>query len=140
MQYLSALHTDQRFLAECHGRLVCTTRKRALYWSAFISVADLKATILQFIEVHNEHSAKPFKWNKTAEAIISTVSANLSIRRLEPGTMWVNVTATGRQVVGPSSSSQHNQRARPEDAPVLVPPGLDSAARSVVRGSSAHHN
>lgn len=43
---------------------------RALYRVAFTSVAELKAAIRQFIEAHNEHSAKPFKWNKTAEAII----------------------------------------------------------------------
>jgi hypothetical protein len=33
----------------------------------------VKAAIRQSIEAHNEHSAKPFKWNKTAEAIISSV-------------------------------------------------------------------
>ncbi|MGW8462131.1 IS630 family transposase [Pseudomonas sp. CLCA07] len=47
--------------------------RRALYRGAFTSVADLKAAIRQFIEAHNEHSAKPFKWNKTAESIISSV-------------------------------------------------------------------
>jgi len=35
--------------------------RRALYRGAFTSVADLKATIRQFIETHNEHSVKPFK-------------------------------------------------------------------------------
>ncbi|MFJ2455761.1 IS630 family transposase, partial [Pseudomonas protegens] len=39
----------------------------------FCSVAELKTGIRQFIEAHNEHSAKPFKWNKTAETIISSV-------------------------------------------------------------------
>ncbi|ALI05126.1 transposase [Pseudomonas fluorescens] len=47
--------------------------RRALYRGAFTSVADLKVAIRQFIEAHNEHSAKPFKWNKTAEAITSSV-------------------------------------------------------------------
>ncbi|RBL65837.1 IS630 family transposase, partial [Pseudomonas sp. MWU13-2625] len=47
--------------------------RRVLYRGAFTSVADLKAAIRQFIEAHNEHSAKPFKWNKTAEAIISSL-------------------------------------------------------------------
>jgi transposase len=47
--------------------------RRALYRGAFTSVADLKTAIRQFIEVHNEHLAAPFKWNKTAEAIISSV-------------------------------------------------------------------
>ncbi|AZC39433.1 putative transposase [Pseudomonas chlororaphis subsp. piscium] len=36
-------------------------------------MADLKAAIRQFIEAHNELSAKPFRWNKTAESIISSV-------------------------------------------------------------------
>jgi len=41
---------------------------------------SLKVAIRQFIEAHNEHSAKPFKWNKTAEAIISSVyKAKLSV-------------------------------------------------------------
>jgi transposase len=54
--------------------------RRALYRGAFTSVADLKTAIRQFIEAHNEFSAKPFKWNKTAEAIISSVhKAKLSV-------------------------------------------------------------
>ncbi|OKP70138.1 IS630 family transposase [Pseudomonas fluorescens] len=54
--------------------------RRALYQGAFTSVADLKAAIRQFIEAHNEHSAKPFMWNKTAESIISSVyKAMLSV-------------------------------------------------------------
>ncbi|MGH8383466.1 IS630 family transposase [Pseudomonas sp.] len=47
--------------------------RRALYRGVFTSVAELKTGIRQFIEAHNEHSAKPFKWNKTAETIISSV-------------------------------------------------------------------
>jgi len=47
--------------------------RRALYRGGFTSVADLKTAIRQFIEVHNEYSAKPFKWNKAAEVIISLV-------------------------------------------------------------------
>lgn len=39
----------------------------------FTGVAELKTGIRQFIEAHNEHSAKPFKWNKTAATIISSV-------------------------------------------------------------------
>ena len=53
---------------------------RALYRGAFTSVADLKTAIRQFIDAHNEFSAKPLKWNKTAEAIISSVhKAKLSV-------------------------------------------------------------
>lgn len=48
--------------------------RRALYRGVFSSVAELKASIRHFIETHNEHSAKPFKWNKAAEAIISSVN------------------------------------------------------------------
>lgn len=47
--------------------------RRALYRGVFTSVADLKTAIRHFIEAHNELSAKPFKWNKTAESIISSV-------------------------------------------------------------------
>ena len=48
--------------------------RRALYRGVFTSVAELKAAIRQFIEAHNDLSAKPFKWNKTAESIISSVN------------------------------------------------------------------
>ncbi|EXF95940.1 endonuclease DDE [Pseudomonas fluorescens HK44] len=48
--------------------------RRALYRGAFTSVADLKAAIRQFIEAHNDLSAKPFRWNKTAESIINSVN------------------------------------------------------------------
>ncbi len=47
--------------------------RRALYRDAFSSVADLRAAIRRFIEAHNEHSAKPFRWNKTAESISNSV-------------------------------------------------------------------
>ncbi|WP_239990635.1 MULTISPECIES: IS630 family transposase [unclassified Pseudomonas] len=46
--------------------------RRALYRGVFTSVADLKVAIRQFITAHNELSTKPFKWNKTAESIISS--------------------------------------------------------------------
>ena len=45
----------------------------ALYRGAFTIVAELKTDIRQFIVAPNEHSAEPFKWNKTAETIISSV-------------------------------------------------------------------
>lgn len=58
--------------------------RRALYRDAFSSVADLRAAIRRFIEAHNEHSAKPFRWNKTAESIISSVHrAKLALIRNE---------------------------------------------------------
>lgn len=56
--------------------------RRALYRGVFTSVTDLKAAIRQFITAHNEYSAKPFKWNKTAEAIITSVYiAKLSVMK-----------------------------------------------------------
>ena len=45
-------------------------------------VADFKTAIREFIEAYNEHSAKPFKCNKTAKSIISSVhKAELSAIR-----------------------------------------------------------
>ncbi|SDT17093.1 Transposase [Halopseudomonas litoralis] len=56
--------------------------RRALYRDAFTSVADLIAAIRGFIDVHNEHSAKPFRWSKIAKSIISSVNrAKLSAVR-----------------------------------------------------------
>ncbi|MBE7374399.1 hypothetical protein IN820_07670 [Pseudomonas sp. AL-54] len=34
---------------------------------ADLKVADLKTAIRRSIEARNEHSAKPFRWSKTAE-------------------------------------------------------------------------
>ena len=48
--------------------------RRALHRGVFTNVAELKAAIRQCIEAHNDLSAKPFKWNKTAESIISSVN------------------------------------------------------------------
>jgi transposase len=54
--------------------------RRALYRGAVTNVVDLKAAIRQSIAAHNEPSAKPFKWKKTAEAIIGSVhKAKLSV-------------------------------------------------------------
>ena len=56
--------------------------RRALYRGVFTSVTDLKVAIHQFITAHNEHSTKPFKWTKTAAAIISSVHmAKLSVMK-----------------------------------------------------------
>lgn len=43
------------------------------YRWAFSSMPELKAAIRQFIETHNDLSAKPFRWNKTANSTISGV-------------------------------------------------------------------
>jgi phage-related protein len=47
--------------------------RRALYRGVFTSVPALKAELRRFIEVHNEKSAKPFKWTKPAGNIIAAV-------------------------------------------------------------------
>ncbi len=47
--------------------------RRALYRGNFSSVNALNREIHRFIEVHNERSAKPFKWIKKADAIIKRV-------------------------------------------------------------------
>ena len=57
--------------------------RRALYRGVFSSVKELKDEIHRFIKVHNVMSAKPFKWTKSAKAIIESVqrakeSANIT--------------------------------------------------------------
>ena len=48
--------------------------RRALYRGVFTSVADLREAIRAFIKAHNEESAKPFKWTKSANTIIDAVA------------------------------------------------------------------
>lgn len=47
--------------------------RRALYRGIFTSVAELKNEIRRYIKIHNKELAKPFKWTKSAEKIISAV-------------------------------------------------------------------
>lgn len=47
--------------------------RRALYRGVFSSVKELKDEIQRFIRVHNTACAKPFKWTKSAKAIIDSV-------------------------------------------------------------------
>lgn len=47
--------------------------RRALYRGVHTSVKELNESIRQFIRAHNKHTAKPFKWTKTAEKIIASV-------------------------------------------------------------------
>lgn len=47
--------------------------RRALQRGIFTSVKELRAEIHRFIEVHNVKSAKPFKWTKSAAAILDSV-------------------------------------------------------------------
>lgn len=57
--------------------------RRAIYRGIFSSVMDLRNEIKRFIEVHNATNAKPFRWTKSATAIIESVqrakqSANIT--------------------------------------------------------------
>ena len=48
--------------------------RRAIYRGVFTSVKELRDEIHRFIKVHNAESAKPFKWTKSAAAIIESVN------------------------------------------------------------------
>jgi len=48
--------------------------RRAIYRGVFTSVKELRDKIHRFIKVHNDESAKPFKWTKSAAAIIESVN------------------------------------------------------------------
>ena len=39
----------------------------------FTSVTELREEIRRFIEAHNMHAAKPFRWTKSASAILDAV-------------------------------------------------------------------
>lgn len=47
--------------------------RSCLYRGNFTSVRELRDEIRRYISVHNEESAKPFKWTKTAEKILKKV-------------------------------------------------------------------
>lgn len=54
--------------------------RRALYRGIFTSVGELKSAIKKYIKVHNEKLAKPFRWHKSAESIMTSVArAKLSL-------------------------------------------------------------
>lgn len=68
----AALHAHQCFMAE----------RRALYRGTFISVQALREAIRQFIDTHNTHAAKPFRWTQNAAVILAKVErAKQSISR-----------------------------------------------------------
>jgi hypothetical protein len=46
---------------------------RTLYRGVFRSVDELRKVIKQFIAVHNDTLAKPFRWTKSAEATLGSV-------------------------------------------------------------------
>ena len=47
--------------------------RRSLYRGVFTSVAELRQELRRYVRVHNEESAKPFVWTKSAQAIIAAV-------------------------------------------------------------------
>jgi len=47
--------------------------RRAIYRGVFTSVKELRNEIHRFIRVHNAENAKPFKWTKSATAILASV-------------------------------------------------------------------
>jgi len=54
--------------------------RRTLYRGIFTSVGELKTAIRRFIKIHNEKLAKPFRWHKSAESILTSVArAKLSV-------------------------------------------------------------
>jgi len=54
-------------------RWFASLERRALYRSAVGSVQELREVIRQFIDAHNAHSAKPFRWTKSADTILAKV-------------------------------------------------------------------
>lgn len=54
-------------------RWFASLERRALYRGIFGSVQELREAIRQFIDAHNTHSAKPFRWTKSAESILTKV-------------------------------------------------------------------
>ena len=47
--------------------------RRALYRGVFTSVTALREELRRYVRTHNEESAKPFVWTKSARAIIEAV-------------------------------------------------------------------
>ena len=56
--------------------------RRALRRGVFTSVSELRDEIRRFIETHNMHYAKPFRWTKAASVILDAVErARQSLRQ-----------------------------------------------------------
>ncbi len=47
--------------------------RRALYRGVFTSVTELRKELRRYVKVHNDESAKPFAWTKSARTIIEAV-------------------------------------------------------------------
>lgn len=48
--------------------------RRAIHRGVFASVKELRDEIQRFIRAHNAHSAKPFRWTKSASSIVDSVN------------------------------------------------------------------
>jgi len=48
--------------------------RRALYRNSFTNVKELRTEIKRYIAVHNKRLAKPFKWTRSAKAIMKSVA------------------------------------------------------------------
>ena len=57
--------------------------RRALRRGVFTSVTELRETIHRFIDAHNTHAAKPFRWTKSAHAILDAVDRARETLRIE---------------------------------------------------------
>lgn len=58
--------------------------RRSLYRGCFTSTTELRDEIHRYIKVHNERTAKPFRWTKAAEALIESQERGRT--KLEDGT------------------------------------------------------
>lgn len=47
--------------------------RRAIHRGVFTSVKDLRQEIRRYIDAHNQHAAKPFRWTKSAQVILDAV-------------------------------------------------------------------
>lgn len=56
--------------------------RRSLYRGVFTSVGALRQELRRYIKAHNKHSAKPFVWTKSAEAILESVERAKQTNRI----------------------------------------------------------
>ena len=64
---------DERVAAQRRQDVVRQLERRILRRGVFTSVTDLRETIRAFIDSHNTHAAKPFRWIKSAQTMLGAV-------------------------------------------------------------------
>ena len=64
---------DERVAAQRRRDVVRQLERRMLRRGVFTSVTDLRETIRAFIDSHNTHAAKPFRWIKSAQTMLGAV-------------------------------------------------------------------